>query len=59
MSGMLAVSKPPITSTEGFRSSQASVMGKKVCQEANQPNTRSQRSTPRRTFTGLGARPGW
>ena len=59
MSGMLAVSKPPITSTEGLRSSQASVIGKNVCQEANQPNTRSARSTPPITFSGFGTRPGW
>ena len=59
MSGMLATSKPPITITDGFRSSQASVIGKKVCQEANQPNTRSARSTPPTTLTGLGQRPGW
>ena len=59
MSGMLAVSKPPITSTEGLRSSQASVIGKNVCQEANQPNTRSARSTPPISFSGFGKRPGW
>ena len=47
MSGMLAVSKPPMIITDGLRSSQARVIGKKVCQEANQPNTRSARSTPR------------
>ena len=40
-------------------SRQASVIGKKVCQEANQPNTRSARSTPPITFTGFGQRPGW
>ena len=58
MSGMLAVSKPPMISTDGFRISHASVIGRNVCQEANQPNTRSQRSTPRTTFSGLGTRPG-
>ncbi len=41
MSGMLAVSKPPMICTEGLRSSQASVIGKNVCHEANQPKTRS------------------
>ena len=41
MSGMLAVSKPPMISTDGLRSSQASVIGKNVCHEANHPNTTS------------------
>ena len=59
MSGMLAVSKPPTIITDGLRSSQASVIGKNVCQEANQPNTTSARSTPPTTFTGFGQRPGW
>ncbi len=59
MSGMLAVSKPPMISTDGVRVSQASVIGKKVCQEANQPTTTSALSTPRITFSGLGQRPGW
>ena len=59
MSGMLATSKPPITITDGFRSSHASVIGKKVCQDANQPNTRSARSTPPIVLSGLGQRPGW
>ena len=59
MSGMLAVSKPPMISTDGLRSSQASVIGKKVCHEANQPNTTSARRTPPITSTGLGQRPGW
>ena len=59
MSGMFATSKPPITSTEGLRRSQASVIGKNVCHEANQPNTRSARRTPAITLTGFGRRPGW
>ncbi len=59
MSGMFAVSKPPITRTEGLRRSHASVIGKNVCQEANQPKTTSARRTPRSTLTGLGRRPGW
>ena len=59
MSGMSATSKPPMTITDGRRSSQASVIGKNVCQDANQPNTRSARSTPPIVFTGLGQRPGW
>jgi hypothetical protein len=59
MSGMSAVSKPPMISTLGLRSSQASVIGKNVCQEANQPNTRSARQTPPITASGLGQRPGW
>ena len=59
MSGMSAVSKPPITITDGFRKSQASVMGKNVCQEANQPKTRSARSAPLSTLSGFGQRPGW
>ena len=59
MSGMFAVSKPPMIITEGLRRSQASVIGKNVCQEANQPNTRSARSTPRITCSGFGTRPGW
>ncbi len=59
MSGMFAVSKPPMIITDGLRSSQASVIGKNVCQEANQPNTTSARSTPPITFSGLGQRPGW
>ena len=59
MSGMLAVSKPPMISTDGLRSSHASVIGKNVCQEANQPNTTSARSTPPITFSGFGQRPGW
>ena len=54
MSGMLAVSKPPMIITDGLRRSQASVIGKKVCQEANQPNTTSARSTPRSTLSGFG-----
>ena len=59
MSGMLAVSKPPMIRTDGLRSSQASVIGKNVCQEANQPKTTSARSTPRTTASGFGQRPGW
>ncbi len=59
MSGMFAVSKPPMIITEGLRRSHASVTGKNVCQEANQPNTRSARSTPRRTRQSGGTRPGW
>ena len=59
MSGMLAVSKPPMIITDGLRSSQASVIGRNVCQEANQPNTRSARSTPRITRSIRGTRPGW
>jgi hypothetical protein len=58
MSGMFAVSKPPTIITVGLRRSHASVIGKKVCQEANQPKTRSARSTPPTTFTGFGQRPG-
>ena len=46
MSGMFAVSKPPMIRTEGLRSSHASVIGKNVCHEANQPKTTSARSTP-------------
>ena len=45
MSGMLAVSKPPTIITDGLRKSHASVTGKNVCQDANQPKTRSERST--------------
>ena len=41
MSGMLAVSKPPTIITDGLRRSHASVTGRKVCHEANQPKTRS------------------
>ena len=59
MSGMFAVSKPPMIRTEGFRSSHASVIGKNVCHEANQPKTTSARSTPRSTCSGFGTRPGW
>jgi hypothetical protein len=59
MSGMFAVSKPPMISTDGLRSSQASVIGKNVCQEANQPKTTSARRTPPTTAIGLGRRPGW
>jgi hypothetical protein len=56
---MFAVSKPPTIITDGLRSSHARVIGKNVCQEANQPKTTSARSTPRTTFTGFGQRPGW
>ena len=59
MSGMLAVSNPPTIITDGLRRSHARVIGKNVCQEANQPNTTSARSTPPTTFTGFGRRPGW
>ncbi len=59
MSGMLAVSKPPMIRTDGLRSSQASVIGKKVCQEANQPNTTSALRTPPITSTAFGQRLGW
>ena len=34
------------------------MIGKNVCQEANQPKTTSARSTPRTTATGFGQRPG-
>jgi hypothetical protein len=56
---MLAVSNPPMIITEGFRRSHASVTGRKVCQEANQPNTRSALSTPLITRSIRGTRPGW
>jgi hypothetical protein len=59
MSGMLAVSKPPITITLGLRSSQASVTGRNVCQEANQPKTTSARRTAPITLGTFGRRPGW
>ena len=59
MSGMLALSKPPMISTDGLRSSQASVIGKNVCQEANQPKTMSAAGTPPITRSGFGQRPGW
>ena len=59
MSGMLAVSKPPMIWTLGLRSIQASVIGRNVCHEANHPKTRSARATAGTTFSGLGTRPGW
>jgi hypothetical protein len=59
MSGMLAVSNPPTIRTDGLRRSHASVIGKNVCHDANQPNTRSARRTPLTTLTGFGRRPGW
>ena len=59
MSGMLAVSKPPMICTLGLRSSHASVTGTKVCQDANQPNTRSARITAGTILNRFGTLPGW
>ena len=59
MSGMFAVSKPPTIWTEGLRISQASVTGKNVCQDANQPNTRSARRTAATRRGRLAQWPGW
>ena len=59
MSGMLAVSNPPTICTEGLRISQARVIGKNVCQEANQPNTRSARRTAPISRGRLPQWPGW
>ena len=59
MSGMLAESKPPMICTDGLRSSHASVIGKNVCHEANQPNTRSARITAGTSLKRFATRPGW
>ncbi|MEJ7715414.1 MAG: hypothetical protein WKF40_06805 [Thermoleophilaceae bacterium] len=59
MSGMSAVSNPPMICTEGFRISQARVTGTKVCHEANHPNTASFRRTAASSFGRFAVRPGW
>ena len=59
MSGMLAVSNPPTTSSDGLRASQASVIGQKLCHDAHQPTTSSQRASIGTSRSRLVARPGW
>ena len=59
MSGMFAVSKPPMISTDGLRSSQASVIGKKRVPGGEPAEDEVGAQHAGISLSGLGTRPGW